>query len=918
MNRRARQLLSVALLLAGALLAWWLAGSSEALAAAASEHGWQLAWPAQVAWSALALWIPAAALWSLTDLPVAQQWLQSVLRMALVVVLAGALAGPRHRDDAPAAVQVIHVIDRSASVPDTLLRQAEAAVLADGTAAKRGEQLRVDVVMFDQRAVVLPWPATGTAADQPLKPPRVARDPASTDATDLEAALNTALALVDSARVPHLVVWSDGVQTRGDAEAMVDVLAGAGVRVHAPKRPKMSPQAEVVVERLEVPAIVRANVPFDVHSHVRATHPAKVRCALRGPKLEPRSIERAIPAGLARIAFERLRLRDGGRHELRLSCDVLEGSDRFARNNQIHARVLVRARPKVLYVEGAPGKALYLAQALADDFEVTVLPADGLPRSTAELRKYAAVILSDVARVSRRGTPQLTEGDMKNLHAYVNAGGGLLVIGGEDSLGSGGYQDTYLDKHVLPVRMEIQSEVQQATIAMVLCIDRSGSMQGNKIELAKEAARATAEALGHDDKIGVFAFDNITRPVVRLQRAGNRYRISTDIGRLTAGGGTNIYPCLQMAYDTLSSVTARVKHVILLSDGKAPRSGIDALVNQMRRSGMTVTSVGVGAEVDRSLLEAIADRGGGRAYFTDRPETLPRIFVRETKEVSGESVIERKFRARRAPGAGRVDMLRGVDIDSSPLLLGYLPTRVKPGAEEILRASNGAPLLVRWRRELGKVTVWTSDLKNRWAHHWIGWPDYAVLARQLVRDLMGEELGARVAVKVQRQRGALRVAVDAVDQDDVLLAGLQGTATVRQPDGTEIAVPMREAALGRYEASTPMKQLGPYDVQVRLRKPPSERALASGAATVVHPYPDEHRLPEEGDDGVAALVAATGGHAAAEASQWRDHQGKTLRTWRWLWPDLVKLALLLMLLDIALRRVRLGKASRRSWFDRSR
>lgn len=558
---------------------------------------------------------------------------------------------------------------------------------------------------------------------------------------------------------------------------------------------------------------------------------------------------------------------------------------------------------------------MYLQRALADDFDLQTVRADGLLSSLSALKGYAAVILSDVARVSKGGVEQLTDADMRNLHQYARSGGGLLVLGGEDSLGSGGYHGTYLDKHVLPVRMEIQSEVQQATIAMILCIDRSGSMQGNKIELAKEAARATAEALSHDDKIGVFAFDNITRPVVRLQRAGNRYRISTDIGRLSAGGGTNVYPCLQQAYDTLSTVSARVKHVILLSDGKAPRAGIDALVNQMRRSAITVTSVGVGAEVDRSLLEAIADRGGGRSYFTDRPETLPRIFVRETREVSGESVVEKKFRARYAPGVGRVGLLRGVDITRSPLLLGYLPTRAKSGAEELLRTSNGAPLLVRWRRGLGRVTVWTSDLKNRWAHHWIDWPDYAVLARQLVRDLMQEELGARVAVRLQRERARLRIAVDAVDEDDVLLTGLRGTATVRGPDGSPRNVALPEVALGRYETLVPMREIGPYDVSVELRKPPSVRPLARGAATVVHPYPDEHRIGDATSSALPRLVAATGGTLDAGPAHWRDDEGKTVSRWQWLWPDLVKLVLFGLLLDIALRRVRLGRAGRRSWFD---
>lgn len=887
--------------------------------------GWHLASPPQLWWAALAWLIPAGLLFSLTDLPRPQQVLQAAVRMLLVGVIAIGLAGPRTRQEAPRGVQVIHLVDRSASVPDELLKVAADSILADGelarTAAFTGasdpivEPLRVDVVVFDGAARRLPWPATGTQDADPLPAPDLQRQADSALATDLEAALNTALGLVQQGRVVHAVIWSDGVETRGDASALADALHDAGVIVHTPAQAPTEPAGEVVVERVQVPAALRSNVPFEVAAIVRATGPATVSCTLRGPNIAPDAVVAELRRGENRVALGKIRLKDGGQHELDVRCKVQKGPDRFAGNNAMRTRVVVLARPRVLYVEGAASQAEYLRRALQDDFEIEVRHASGLPRKLAELKRYDIVILSDVARVSAAGEQQVTVGDMHNLEAYVKAGGGLLVLGGEDSLGSGGYQGTYLDKHVLPVRLEIESEVQQPVIAMVLCIDRSGSMLGTKIELAKEAARATAQALGHDDKIAVLAFANITRAVVRMQRAGNRNRIASDIGRLTAGGGTNIYPCLQQAYDILNTASARIKHVILLSDGEASRAGIDGLVHQMRRSGMTVSAVGLGPDAARDLLDSIADRGGGRAYFADRPESLPSIFVRETMQVTGESVVERKIHARRVAAAGRIDILRGVDLPSSPLLLGYLPTKVKPGATEILRTSTGAPLLVRWQLGLGKCTVWTSDLKNRWAHHWIDWPDYAVFARQLVRDMLSEQLGSRVAVQVSRDRDRLRIAVDAVDEDDRYLTNLRGEAIVRLPDGTERKLALPEIALGRYETSTPLDLIGPYGVSVALGargKPP----LATGAATAVHPYADEYRILAGGTTSLPGLVKRTGGNAEATAQHWRADRGETHQRWQWLWPDLIKLALALLLIDVALRRIRLGRATSRSWYDR--
>ena len=874
----------------------------------------------ELLWLALsALFVPVGAIFSLTDMPRPQQFVQSALRMSILVILAVAVAGPRSRQDAPRGVQVIHIVDRSESVPDALIQAAARGAQATLAAAGDGD-VRVDVVAFDGRAERLPWPPTQTGDDKSADPtvesmPRIARTPVSGRETDLDQALNVALALVDADRVPHLVVWTDGVETRGEAAAMAEPLKRLGVRMHTPQLPALEVPAELAVESLEVPAKLEANVPFALATYVRMTAPMRVRCAARSGDQQLPPVHQTLPAGRHRVELGRLRMRSGGSHEVHVECRPEVGADRFASNNQMVSRVVVEARPRVLYIEGARGQGTWLARALDDSFEVEVREADGLPRSAAELSSWQAVILSDVARVSPAGVPQVSDADMRNLHRYVEQGGGLLVIGGENSLGPGGYQGTYLDQKVLPVRMDIDSALEMPSIAMMLCIDQSGSMaQEGKIALAKEAARATAELLAAEDKIGVIAFSGRAFPVVRLQRAGNRFRIASGIARLSASGGTEILPALQQAYHGLSAVNARVKHVLLLSDGQAKRAGIDAQVQQMRRAGMTVSTIGVGAEVGRDLLEAIADRGGGRSYFTDRPENLPRIFVRETRQVTGESIVEKRLRARRVAGTGRVDLLRGVPIERAPVLLGYLPTRVKRGAEEILRTSDGKPLLVRWRLGLGKVTVWTSDLKNRWAHAWLDWPGYPVLVRQLVRDALQEKIGAQVEVQLSRERDRLRLAVDALNEDETWMAGMTATARLRLPDGTVRDLVLPEVAVGRYETTTAMDRFGPYDVEVSLRAGADRPVLASGRATTVLPYPDEYRVAEAGQTSLPELVAATGGQADSGPAAWLDTANAKQRSWRWLWPDLALISVLLLLIDVLLRRVRLGPAPAASWF----
>ncbi|MCB9738094.1 MAG: VWA domain-containing protein [Deltaproteobacteria bacterium] len=917
MSRRLQLWLGALLWLgAGAGVAVWAQAQAPAWLGALAAGGVELAHPERL-WGLLACWaVPLLALGALGDLPRWQAAAGAVGRMLALAALVLAATEPRSRQETPRGVTVVHLVDRSESMPAAALARAATAI-SDDIVAHREESgdsaAQVHVIAFDGGARRLPWPPTATAAEEPLPPLQIDRDPAGKDASDLEAALDLALGQLDPTRAAHVVVWSDGAETRGDVRRLAGLMRRAGAQVHRGDLGTLEQPAEVLVESVQVPERVRANLPFPVKLRVRSTAPAKVRCEARGEGVELKPEAVAITAGVATIELGEARFRKAGAHELATRCAVVQGQDRFDSNNAMRVRVVVAARPRVLLVDGSPTTARTLARALEDDFELTLRGPDGLPRDLSGLLGYDAVIVSDLARVSEAGVPQVGDAEQKALGAFVEQGGGLMLIGGEDALGSGGWQGSWLEKHVLPVRLEIESTIEQPTIAMMLVLDRSGSMAGAKMELAKEAARATADALGHEDRIGVIAFDNAPRRVVSLQRAGNRYRIATGIGGISATGGTHIYPALQLASTELERVRAKVKHVILLSDGQAPRMGIDALVRQMRRSGITVTTVGVGEEVDRSLLESIADRGGGRSYFTDRPETLPRIFVRETKEIAGETVVEKRVRPRLAPSVGRIELLRGFDIGRAPVLRGFLTAKVKRGAEEILRVTSGEPLLVRWRRGLGKVSVWTSDLKARWAQDWIDWSGYAVLARQLVRDLQREDLAGEVQVRLAREDERLRIAVDAI-VDDAPVGKLLAEATVRTPEGDPREIRLTEVALGRYEAAVPMRAFGPYDVEVRLRADAERPVMLRGRATAVRPYPDELRIAAAGKVGLDDLVAETGGVAAAGPEQWRDRGSITTRSWQPLWQTLVLAAIALLLFDLLLRRVRLGRARPTSWF----
>ena len=393
--------------------------------------------------------------------------------------------------------------------------------------------------------------------------------------------------------------------------------------------------------------------------------------------------------------------------------------------------------------------------------------------------------------------------------------------------------------------MDNERKKEMPSVAMALVIDRSGSMTGLPLEMAKNAAKATVGVLSSDDLIEVIAFDSQPIRYVKLQPARNRSRIANDIARIQPGGGTEIFPALDAAYQDMTVTQARKKHVILLTDGKANSANIRDLVSAMISESITVTTVGLGSDVDEQLLKMIADVGGGRYHAVPDPSSLPRIFTKETEMIARAAAVEEWFPVTQV---GDAQFLRGVDVHTAPNLHGYVSTKMKPSpAQELLESDTEEPILARWRVGLGWTLAWTSDVKSRWAVEWLGWPGWEKFWGQLVHEHMRQKHRRELDMKAEVNGGVLHASVDAFGTDERFENDLVSKLTVIGPltqagsqagsapaGGDTKVVDLRQTAPGRYEASIPLDKYGSFLLKAEhTREGPTGRltpvAVSSGA-----------------------------------------------------------------------------------------
>jgi uncharacterized membrane protein len=514
---------------------------------------------------------------------------------------------------------------------------------------------------------------------------------------------------------------------------------------------------------------------------------------------------------------------------------------------------------------------------------------------------------------------RLSDRQLQALQIYVrDLGRGLVMVGGSRSYGAGGYQKTPLEE-TLPVDMGVRDRQKQPDIALVVVIDQSGSMdachcntfnggggggggmQGvRKVDIGKEAILRAAAAMSARDELGVVAFNEAARWVVRTQPLGEISNLQSQIAGIHPEGETNIFAGLDQAVQSLEKASATRRHIILLTDGWSSSGKYDEILERMKAAGITLSTVGAGGG-SNPFLEGLARKGGGRFYDAVNPGAIPDIFLKETQQVAGQQIIEEPFHPIQV---GSSPILRGLD-EGFPQLLGYNGTTAKPAAQTVLVSPRDDPLLAQWQYGLGRSVAWTSDSTGRWAASWLGWDGFTRFFTQLVSwTFPGEDAGGIEASFVTRG-GTTVLRVESVEPDGSPRDFYTTLATIITPDLADATVRLDQVAPGVYEIVLGDVGAGAYAIRVTQTRPGS--AALGRNLGLAAPTPAEYRLLGPNEAFLATLRSATGGRAILAPTEPWIHDLRSTSSFTELWPWLLLLVLLLWPLDIALRRVSLGR-----------
>ncbi|MBA2598740.1 MAG: VWA domain-containing protein [Chloroflexia bacterium] len=822
-------------------------------------------------------------------------------RLAVVALLAVGLAEPLIASGAGSGGAVF-VVDRSESISADV-RDAADRWLIDALSAAPSARRAAIVTFGAKPELITPPSAAIDAIDaDPTSPDGDAVDPSF---TDIDAGLGLARALpLGGGR--RIVLISDGGENIGQAIDQAAQAALEGVPIDTLTLPGVS-DADLRVDGISAPTSAWEGEPITVLAGVETGRGGTATVELLVDGVVKDTAEADLAEGLSSRAFTLDDLAPGF-HALEVRVRGDAETNRRTDDDQAPHGIVVRNRPRILLIvpEGAdPGIMQGILQ--RGGTEVTVTDPAGIPSRLSELGAWDGFVLDNVPAAA------MTFDQVAGLReATRSLGRGLVVIGGTASYGPGGYAGTPLEE-ALPVTVKVTDGRERQRIALLLIMDKSGSMGYDplggkgKIEMAKEAVRLAARSLAEGDQVGLIVFNDRQEWVVPLTTIGDeasRAAIDRKIAAIEPDGGTEILPALSVGLDAIRNADADARHIVLLSDGKArtgTRESYQHLLDDALSDRTTLSTIAIGEDADTDLLNFLADEGGGRYHFTVRDEDIPQVTLEEARSAGSQSVIRGGFRPiQTAPSP----ILAAFDPESLPDLAGYDFAEAKPDAQVILTSDREDPVLAKWQFGLGRVIAWTADNGSDLAAPWSLWEGYDEFWAAAVRWALPDPERRPLTVSTERDGADVVLTVAAAGESGDFADFLPTFATVTSATGEPVVTQeMTQTAPGEYTLRLPAPAAGAYAVDVRQER--SSGPLVETAGITVPPSPET--LPAPGGPALlASITARTGGRVLSlddPGAVWNAPSpgGSPLREHRAVWYIPIGLALALFVADIATR-----------------
>jgi Ca-activated chloride channel family protein len=811
------------------------------------------------------------------------------LKCAVFATLVIALSGPSARLHVN-KLAVTLVMDTSASMPRQSLEQGE-AMLRDLVRKKSGADLRL--ITFAGNPQLQPLPANAQQVTIPK-----GLDANEGMATDMEGALQLALNTLPTQGARRVLLISDGNETQGNALSEALRARERGVSIFTVPSGGTAP-LPVTADSMESPENVFSGEHFTLSLHLDSARPLPVRVWATAQGVEIGAAMLDLQAG-GNVVSLNVRIVESGVMlvEVHISSS---GAEQI-----LFSQAITVARPRVLYISGDSKGSAPLLQMLKTA-GVDVQTASAFPLGVVK-QGWDAVLLDNYPN------QPLSSDEDAALADYVYRGGGLIFIAGDKNAQLARDPMTPFEK-MLPVR---SLPPPQKPAAVILVLDRSGSMAGRPIALVRYATKDSILGLRPVDKVGVISFNEAFNWDIPMGPASDLPNKSDKIDQIKADGDTDIYQPMLAAFTAILRENASSRHIILITDGDQTKNtfmDFPKLEQDATAQHVIITTIGVGYGVNHPLLDDLAHKTGGKSFYVE-DTGVPQILNAEMRSVDDMAIQEKSARVVRVRPAEFTD---GIDFTKAPALLGFVQSEAKDGAETILRVDHDKALLVRWNYGLGSVIAFMSDAKGRWAAPWVQWKSFGTLWPQMVRAVSSHrDQTVRAGVRQGSREGETIVYYDTQGQTGVDESGNENgdqstpapdlanepQLVVRAPDGTSSMVALEKTAPDHYEARFTAGERGLYRVVSSSDGGNSREGNSEVALPQVGFYHNaEEMKPQAVNLALLSEISrVTGGRVDPSMDQLLSDRGSLLKERRPLWPYLLLLALALNLMEVAVRK----------------